>query len=58
MGKALGLDEKWAYTIVKQLGNYGELYERNLGMGSPMKLPRGMNALARDGGLLYAPPIN
>ena len=58
MGKALGLDEKWAYNIIKQLGNYGELYERNIGMGSPMKLKRGMNALARDGGLLYAPPIN
>lgn len=58
MGKALGLDEKWAYNIIKQVGNYSEMYERNVGMGSPLKLQRGPNALARDGGLLYAPPIN
>jgi general L-amino acid transport system substrate-binding protein len=58
MGKALGIDEKWAYNLIKQVGNYGEIFDRNLGKESPMKLPRGMNALARDGGLIYAPPIN
>jgi general L-amino acid transport system substrate-binding protein len=57
-GKALGLDQKWAYNAIKQVGNYGEVFDRNVGKNSPMKLPRGMNALARDGGLMYAPPIN
>ncbi|MFY3707312.1 amino acid ABC transporter substrate-binding protein [Achromobacter dolens] len=52
-GKALGLDERWAYNIVKQLGNYGEIFERNVGKNSPMKLERGMNRLYRDGGLMY-----
>ena len=40
-GKALGLDEAWAYNVVKTVGNYGEVYDRNVGMGSPIKLPRG-----------------
>jgi len=44
-GKALGLDEKWAYNIIKQVGNYAESYERNLGMASPLKFQRGINAL-------------
>lgn len=52
-GKALGLDERWAYNIVKQLGNYGEIYERTVGMNSPLKLERGMNRLYRNGGLMY-----
>lgn len=52
-GKALGLSEKWAYDIVKQLGNYGELFERNVGKNSPLKLPRGSNALYKDGGLMF-----
>ncbi|HYG45615.1 MAG TPA: amino acid ABC transporter substrate-binding protein [Bordetella sp.] len=52
-GKALGLDERWAYNIVKQLGNYGEIFERNVGQGSPLKLERGLNRLYRDGGLMY-----
>ena len=43
-GKALGLDEKWAYTVIKQVGNYGESFERNVGQGSPLKLQRGVNA--------------
>ncbi|MGK9230420.1 amino acid ABC transporter substrate-binding protein [Inquilinus limosus] len=51
-GKALGLDERWAYNIVKQLGNYGEIFDRNVGMGSPLKLDRGPNRLFRDGGLM------
>src|SRR5450830_399885 len=57
MGKALGLDDKWAYNIVKQVGNYGEIYERSIGMGSPMKLERGLNALYTHGGLMYGWPI-
>ena len=57
MGKALGLDERWAYTIVKQVGNYGESFERNLGMGSPLKIERGLNKLWTQGGLQYAPPV-
>jgi general L-amino acid transport system substrate-binding protein len=57
MGKALGVDEKWVYNIVKQVGNYGESYERNVGMGSLLKIERGMNRLWTQGGLQYAPPI-
>jgi general L-amino acid transport system substrate-binding protein len=57
MGKALGVDEKWVYNIVKQVGNYGEMFERNVGMGSPLKIARGQNALWTQGGLQYAPPI-
>ena len=57
MGKALGVDEKWVYNIVKQVGNYGESFDRNVGMGSPLKIPRGLNALWTQGGLQYSPPI-
>jgi general L-amino acid transport system substrate-binding protein len=57
MGKALGVDERWVYTIVKQVGNYGEAFERNLGMASPLKIDRGLNKLWTEGGILYAPPI-
>jgi len=57
MGKALGVDEKWVYNIVKQVGNYGESFERNVGSGSLLKIPRGQNALWTQGGLQYAPPI-
>jgi len=57
MGKALGVDEKWVYSIVKQVGNYGECFERNLGTGSPLKIDRGINKLWTEGGLQYAPPI-
>ncbi len=56
-GKALGLDEKWAYNIVKQVGNYGESFERNVGKGSKLKLDRGLNALYSNGGLMYSPPF-
>jgi general L-amino acid transport system substrate-binding protein len=56
-GKLLGLDPEWAYRIVKQVGNYGESFERNLGPKSPSKLPRGVNNLWTKGGLMYAPPI-
>jgi general L-amino acid transport system substrate-binding protein len=56
-GKALGLDEKWAYNIVKMVGNYGEVFERNVGMNTPLELARGLNALWTDGGLMYTPPF-
>ncbi|WP_374448076.1 amino acid ABC transporter substrate-binding protein [Stella sp.] len=56
-GKALGLDEKWAYNIVKQLGNYGEIFERNVGKNTPLKLERGLNDLWTRGGLQYAQPF-
>lgn len=56
-GKRLGLSEKWAYNIVKNVGNYSEVFERNVGMGSPLKLERGLNALWNKGGLMYAPPM-
>ncbi len=55
-GKALGLEGPWVLRILKQVGNYGESYERNLGKNSPVQIKRGLNALWRDGGLLYAPP--
>jgi len=56
-GKALGLDEKWAYNIVKLVGNYGEVFERNVGPNTPLKIERGLNALWTRGGLMYAPPF-
>lgn len=56
-GKALGLDEKWAYKIIKQIGNYGEIFERNVGVNTPLKLERGLNAQWTEGGLMYAPPF-
>lgn len=57
MGKLLQLDRDWAYRAIKAVGNYGEIYERNLGNQSPLKLPRGLNKLWNQGGLHYAPPI-
>jgi general L-amino acid transport system substrate-binding protein len=57
LGKALHLDDKWAYHIIKEVGNYGEVFERNLGAKSPLKLPRGLNALWTEGGLMYAMPF-
>ena len=57
MGQKLGLSDDWAYNIIKMVGNYAEIYDRNLGPGTPFNLPRGLNASWKDGGLLYAPPI-
>jgi general L-amino acid transport system substrate-binding protein len=57
MGKALNLDEKWAYNLIKQVGNYGEVFDRNVGKDSPLKLERGINDLWTKGGLMYAMPI-
>jgi general L-amino acid transport system substrate-binding protein len=58
LGKSLGLDNEWAYRIIKQVGNYGEVFERTLGQGSPLKLERGINSQWKKGGLIYAPPFN
>lgn len=57
MGKMLGLDKDWSYRIIKQVGNYGESFEANLGPNSKLGLPRGNNNMWTQGGLLYAPPI-
>ena len=57
MGKNLGVEDKWAYNVIKRIGNYGESYEKNLGESSPLKLPRGLNASYRDGGLIYGWPV-
>lgn len=57
MGKNLGVDDKWAYNIIKNVGNYGESFERNVGMNSPLKLARGINASYKNGGLMYGWPI-
>lgn len=56
-GANMGLDEKWAYNIIKQVGNYGESFDRNVGAGSPLKIERGLNAQWTKGGLMYALPI-
>ncbi|MBA3254907.1 MAG: amino acid ABC transporter substrate-binding protein [Burkholderiaceae bacterium] len=56
-GKLLGLDKEWAYRAIKAVGNYGEIFERNVGPKSALKLPRGLNNLWNKGGLMYAPPI-
>jgi general L-amino acid transport system substrate-binding protein len=56
-GKALGLDDKWAYNVIKQVGNYAESYDRNVGAASPLKFQRGINALWTKGGLMYPLPL-
>jgi general L-amino acid transport system substrate-binding protein len=56
-GKALGLDETWAYNIVKKVGNYAEVFDRNVGPETKLGLNRGLNAQWKDGGLMYAPPF-
>jgi general L-amino acid transport system substrate-binding protein len=56
-GRALGLNEKWAYNVIKGVGNYAEAFERNLGQRTPIRLKRGLNALWTAGGLLFAPPL-
>jgi general L-amino acid transport system substrate-binding protein len=58
LGKAIGLDNAWAAHAIKAVGNYGEIFERNLGAGSKLKIPRGLNALwTTPGGIQFAPPI-
>ena len=57
MGQKLGLSNDWAHKMIKQVGNYGEMFDRNVGPKTPLKLERGVNALWTKGGLMYAPPI-
>ena len=56
-GKVLGLDKEWALRAIKAVGNYGEIFERNVGENTPIGLPRGTNNLWTNGGLMYAPPV-
>ncbi len=56
-GQGLGLSDDWAYRVVKQVGNYAEVFDRNVGKGSPLSIERGLNALWKDGGIQYAPPV-
>ena len=57
MGKMLGLSKDWSYQIIKQVGNYGESWTANFGPNTPLNLPRGLNRLWTQGGILYAPPV-
>ncbi|MEX0697538.1 MAG: amino acid ABC transporter substrate-binding protein [Dongiaceae bacterium] len=57
MGKMIGLSNEWGYNVIKQVGNYGESFETNVGLKTPLALARGLNELWSKGGLLYAPPI-
>ena len=57
MGNNLGVDNGWAYRIISQVGNYAESYERNVGPNTPLRLPRGVNKLWKDGGLHYPMPV-
>ena len=56
-GKDMGLDNDWVVRIIKTVGNYGEIFDRNVGAGSRLKIDRAQNKLSKDGGLQYAPPI-
>jgi general L-amino acid transport system substrate-binding protein len=56
-GAELGLSNDWAYQIIKQVGNYGEIFERNIGVNTPLGIARGLNALWTKGGLMYSPPF-
>jgi general L-amino acid transport system substrate-binding protein len=56
-GKLLGLDKDWMVRALKATGNYGEIFERNVGPKTALNLPRGVNAQWNDGGLMYAPPV-
>ncbi len=56
-GENIGLSNDWAYNVIKQTGNYGETFERNVGPSTPLGIARGLNALWSKGGLQYAPPV-
>jgi general L-amino acid transport system substrate-binding protein len=56
-GAGLGLRDDWALQVIRQVGNYGEIFERNFGPRSPLKIERGLNNLWNQGGLQYAPPF-
>ena len=57
LGAMLGLDKRWVVDVIAAVGNYGEIFERNIGRRTPIGLERGLNALWREGGLLYSPPF-
>ena len=57
LGANMGLDADWAVRAIKATGNYGEIFERNLGPTTPLAINRGLNALWNAGGVLYAPPM-
>ena len=57
LGRMLGLSADWAVRAVAAVGNYGEIYERNVGTGSRLGIPRGLNQLWNQGGILFAPPV-
>ena len=57
IGEILGLDNEWVVNVVGGVGNYGEVFEKNIGQGSPLKIARGLNQLWTKGGIQYAPPI-
>ncbi len=57
IGPQLGLDPQWAYRIIKSIGNYGEIYNRHFGLGTPINMERGLNRLWNQGGALFAPPF-
>jgi general L-amino acid transport system substrate-binding protein len=56
-GEQLGLTKDWVIRIIKAVGNYGETFDRNVGVGSPLGIARGLNQLWNKGGIQYAPPI-
>ena len=56
-GEPMGISTDWAYQIIKQVGNYADIFDRNVGADSDFKIARGLNALWKDGGIQYAPPI-
>jgi general L-amino acid transport system substrate-binding protein len=58
LGKLLGIDKDWLVKLIQAVGNYGEIFDRHFGKNSAVKMARGRNALARDGGLMYAAPFN
>ena len=57
LGNQLGLERSWAKAVILAVGNYGEIFERNLGASSALRIERGLNALWTEGGLLYSPPF-
>jgi general L-amino acid transport system substrate-binding protein len=57
MGDKLGIPNNWGFNIIKEVGNYGETYSRNLGPNTPLNLPRGINNLWNNGGIQYAAPL-
>jgi len=56
-GQSIGLSNDWAFNVIKQMGNYGEIFDRNIGAGSKLQIARGLNALWSKGGIQYAPPV-